>query len=419
MSETRAAENSLVQVTLTDSYGNVRNTRTSSDKAYGLLEGIDVQFASQAAQIAGNGGVESGLSLDAAQSFVISAAGVSVAVNIGAGDWSMEGLARAINDQTSTISGMETTVVDGELRISFEPTDPATSPTINISGASADDLGIEDGLYSGFVDGSKDQSNAIQGFSLYRDAPATAVQFTISDGPDTHAFNAFTTVSSETAPDFQEMNAFAAFVNGELEGNDVEVRLDEVNGSLAFTALRVGQENQDGAAALLSQVSLGIDDADTLNKFGLTEGTKKGSGDTNFRLHVVDNKPQFQIGADAGQNMRVSMGDMSANALGVDNLDMSTVKGAQQALTRINKGLDMVSAERSKLGAFQNRLEYAINNIRNTSSNLTSAESRIRDADIAMEMIEFTRNQIVSQSGTAMLAQANMLPQSVLSLLGQ
>jgi flagellin len=113
------------------------------------------------------------------------------------------------------------------------------------------------------------------------------------------------------------------------------------------------------------------------------------------------------------------MGDMSASALGVDNLDMTTVKGARDALTRINKGLDMVSSERSKLGAFQNRLEYAINNIRSTSSNLTAAESRIRDADIAMEMIEFTRNQIVSQAGTAMLAQANLLPQSVLSLLGQ
>jgi flagellin len=83
----------------------------------------------------------------------------------------------------------------------------------------------------------------------------------------------------------------------------------------------------------------------------------------------------------------------------------------------LNKALDSVSAERSKLGAFQNRLEYAVNNLRNTHSNLTAAESRIRDADIAMEMIEFTRNQIIQQSGTAMLAQANMVPQGVLQLL--
>jgi flagellin len=83
----------------------------------------------------------------------------------------------------------------------------------------------------------------------------------------------------------------------------------------------------------------------------------------------------------------------------------------------VNKALDRVSTQRAKLGAYQNRLEYAINNLRNTHSNLTSAESRIRDADIAMEMIEFTRNQIINQSGTAMLAQANMLPQGVLQLL--
>jgi flagellin len=69
------------------------------------------------------------------------------------------------------------------------------------------------------------------------------------------------------------------------------------------------------------------------------------------------------------------------------------------------------------MGAFQNRLEYAINNLRNTHSNLTASESRIRDADVALEMIEFTRNQIISQSGTAMLAQANMVPRGVLQLL--
>ncbi|HOI92549.1 MAG TPA: flagellin, partial [Candidatus Rifleibacterium sp.] len=88
-----------------------------------------------------------------------------------------------------------------------------------------------------------------------------------------------------------------------------------------------------------------------------------------------------------------------------------------EGLARINSAIDKVSAERSKLGSFQNRLEFAINNLRNTHSNLTASESRIRDADIALEMIEFTRNQIISQSGTAMLAQANMVPQGVLQLL--
>ncbi len=419
LSTVRESADALVQLTLTDAYGNVSNVRTSSDRASGLLEGIDVQFASQAAQIAGVGGLQSGLTLSADQTFQISAGGQVATVTISAGDWSLEGIARSINAQTSGISGMDTAVVDGELRITFVPTTVTIGSTINIGAAAADEIGIQNGLFSGFVDGSKDQSKVIEGFSMYRVATATAVVFSVGDGVDSFGFTAFTTMSVATSADFFEIGDFKADVNGQLSANNVDVRLDAVNGSLAFTALRVGQENVDAGSPVASRVVLNIGDAQTLNDFGLKNGTSKGSGDTNFRLHIVDNKPQFQIGADPGQNMQVSMGDMSSNALGVNNLDMTTVKGAQEALVRINKGLDLISSERSKLGAFQNRLEYAINNIRNTSSNLTSAESRIRDADIAMEMIEFTRNQIVAQSGTAMLAQANMLPQSVLSLLGQ
>ncbi|MFZ5950383.1 MAG: flagellin [Candidatus Rifleibacteriota bacterium] len=419
LSTVRESADTLVQLTLTDAYGNVSNVRTSSDRASGLLEGIDVQFASQAAQIAGVGGLQSGLTLSADQTFQISAGGQVATVTISAGDWSLEGIARSIDAQTSAISGMDTAVVDGELRITFVPTTATIASTINIGAAAADEIGIQNGLFSGFVDGSKDQSKVIEGFSMYRVATATGVVFSVGDGVDSFGFTAFTTMSVATSADFFEIGDFKATVNGQLSANNVDVRLDAVNGSLAFTALRVGQENVDAGSPVTSRVVLNIGDAKTLNDFGLKNGTSKGSGDTNFRLHIVDNKPQFQIGADPGQNMRVSMGDMSSNALGVNNLDMTTVKGAQEALVRINKGLDLISSERSKLGAFQNRLEYAINNIRNTSSNLTSAESRIRDADIAMEMIEFTRNQIVAQSGTAMLAQANMLPQSVLSLLGQ
>jgi len=115
--------------------------------------------------------------------------------------------------------------------------------------------------------------------------------------------------------------------------------------------------------------------------------------------------------------MGISISNMSAEALGVESVDLTTVAKAQEGLARINSAIDKVSAERSKLGSFQNRLEFAINNLRNTHSNLVASESRIRDADIALEMIEFTRNQIISQSGTAMLAQANMVPQGVLQLL--
>ncbi|MCK9455914.1 MAG: hypothetical protein M0R31_01305 [Candidatus Riflebacteria bacterium] len=110
---------------------------------------------------------------------------------------------------------------------------------------------------------------------------------------------------------------------------------------------------------------------------------------------------------------------MSAQALGIDRIDLTSVEGAEDALEKLNQALDTVSAQRSKLGAYQNRLEYSINNLQNSSTNLTAAESRIRDLDIADEMTEYTRNQIVSQAATSMLAQANSMPQTALQLLQQ
>ncbi len=95
-----------------------------------------------------------------------------------------------------------------------------------------------------------------------------------------------------------------------------------------------------------------------------------------------------------------------------------TQTGANAAITNIEKAIQMVSAERSKLGAYQNRLEHTINNLGTASENLTAAESRIRDVDMAKEMMEFTKMNILQQAATAMLAQANMQPQMVLQLLG-
>ncbi|MBP7635656.1 flagellin, partial [Candidatus Ozemobacteraceae bacterium] len=186
---------------------------------------------------------------------------------------------------------------------------------------------------------------------------------------------------------------------------------------------RVGRENPTTGGSTLSQVmvNFGISGAATagLDKlFGFSQQAMAvGSGDKNFRMHVVDNAPSFQLGGDEGQNMKIAISEMSASALGVDNLDLTSIEGAQKSLSKLNKAIDKVSSERSKLGAFQNRLEYSINSINTMKTNLSAAESRIRDADMALEMVEFTRDQIVAQSGTAMLAQANLVPQGVLQLL--
>lgn len=126
----------------------------------------------------------------------------------------------------------------------------------------------------------------------------------------------------------------------------------------------------------------------------------------------------FHIGANAGENLQVSFADMgTASGLGVAGVNLRTQASADAAITTINDALTKVSAERAKLGAVQNRLEHTVANLSVAAENLTAAEGRIRDADMAYEMTRFTRNQIMLQAGTAMLAQANQNPQSVLQLL--
>ena len=128
----------------------------------------------------------------------------------------------------------------------------------------------------------------------------------------------------------------------------------------------------------------------------------------------------LQIGANEGQTMTFSIDDMSAVALGVDGnkVDLSTQDGAKKATTTIDAAIKKVSAQRSSLGAVQNRLEHTISNLDTAAENTQTAESRIRDTDMATEMVNYSKNNILAQAGQSMLAQANQSNQGVLSLLG-
>ncbi|WP_026395943.1 flagellin [Acetobacterium malicum] len=182
--------------------------------------------------------------------------------------------------------------------------------------------------------------------------------------------------------------------------------------------------------------------SETRDEAVMTMSDKTGSG---FQAN-------FQIGANTAQSLTVEVNDMRSAALGVAGtkeggdavakngsiakftstkditdgttntgveyaLDVSTHEKATAAISVINDAIESVSAERSKLGSYQNRLEHTINNLGTSSENLTTAESRIRDVDMAKEMMEFTKNNILSQAAQSMLAQANQQPQGVLQLL--
>lgn len=139
---------------------------------------------------------------------------------------------------------------------------------------------------------------------------------------------------------------------------------------------------------------------------------------TNNKITVNHNGTlNLQIGANANQEMNIGIRDMRAAALGVNGLKVTDQASAKTAITTIDHAIRTVSGERSKLGAYQNRLEHTINNLGTSAENLTAAESRIRDVDMAKEMMEFTKNNILVQAAQAMLAQANMTPQGVLQLL--
>jgi len=125
----------------------------------------------------------------------------------------------------------------------------------------------------------------------------------------------------------------------------------------------------------------------------------------------------FHVGANKDQNMKLTIKTMTAAALSITAIKISTQAKANSAIATINKAITTVSSTRSKLGAVQNRLEHTIKNLDNAAENLQAAESRIRDVDMAKEMSEFTKKNILSQASQAMLAQANQLPQQVLQLL--
>ena len=153
----------------------------------------------------------------------------------------------------------------------------------------------------------------------------------------------------------------------------------------------------------------------------LTTEITRIASQTEFNgLNVLSNNGQtvkFQVGNKNGQTISVTMKAMDAKSLGINNLDMSKSTAAPKTLTTIEAAIKTVSEHRATLGAVQNRLEHTIASTDTTSENLQASESRIRDTDMAKEMMEYTKSNILTQAAQSMLAQANSAPNSVLSLL--
>lgn len=133
--------------------------------------------------------------------------------------------------------------------------------------------------------------------------------------------------------------------------------------------------------------------------------------------HSVTLGIKLQVDPNSRASFEIGLTDVRTTALGIDEIDLSTGQRAEAALIEIDKAIRTVSSERGKFGTFQNRLEYTLNSSSNYELNLTMAESRIADADIANQVMGLTKNQILSQSSQAILSQANQLPQQIIQLL--
>ena len=154
----------------------------------------------------------------------------------------------------------------------------------------------------------------------------------------------------------------------------------------------------------------------------LTSEINRVSSTTQFNtMNLLDGSftgKNLQVGALSGQAIAISISSMSATSIGVNGLTVSSFANAGAAMKKVQSALDIVSTQRSKLGATQNRLEHTIANLDTTSENTSASESRIRDTDMAKEMVTYSKNNILAQAGQSMLAQANQSTQGVLSLLG-
>jgi len=252
-----------------------------------------------------------------------------------------------------------------------------------------------------------------------------------------------TEAASDTPYALEGTMVFSSAVSG--KAGDLNFIADEaILNALGLNVIQASQENRFSVditdahtgAAVASDVELtgntlvGVLDPNVDVQFDMMSNAKiewnsatkswnisSATGADSTNVHIAGNSAVFQIGANEGERMSIDLGNMSASALGLDKVLVTDRDSATRSITVIDGAIDKVSSQRASLGAYQNRLEHTINNLRTASTNLTAAESRIRDVDMAAEMTEYTKNQILMQAANAMLSQANQLPQSVLQLL--
>lgn len=322
--------------------------------------------------------------------------------------------------------------LDGNAIVATSKSTGSTSSVTNLSGSAAAFLGLAGATSIA----GKDQNNELK--IIVDD---TIVAATISTSNATYkdmdvlasvvqaAVNSALSSKSETA------TVMVTYSNGSLSIEDTK---KGSTSSIVIINEQTDTKNPAGAKDIAAANVLGF--------------KSNGTANTSATGNTVDKALKLQIGANEGEQLSISIDNMRSSALGITTeiqstksftaqdgsiidveyslgnkisndgkteyvVDISTHTTAEKAISVIENAITIVTTQRANLGAVQNRLEHTISNLGTTNENLTSSESRIRDADMAMEMASFTKNNIINQAATAMLAQANQLPQGILQLL--
>ena len=251
-----------------------------------------------------------------------------------------------------------------------------------------------------FVDTASGNSESVAGTFVIRSVVSGSAG-TISFSGDENIINALSLNVIQDATESSYTVSVKDAHSGDIVASNVQITGNRLYG--------VVNPNVDVEFDAMAGVSATWDSA--------RKGFVYAAKDYSTTLHLADNTTVFQIGANEGEDMGINIGDMRSHALGLNAVLVTDRASAARSITIIDNAIDRVSTQRAKLGAYQNRLEHTINNLTVAGENLTAAESRIRDTDMAKEMMNFTKLQIMLQAGTSMLAQANQLPQSVLTLI--
>jgi flagellin-like hook-associated protein FlgL len=262
-----------------------------------------------------------------------------------------------------------------------------------------------------------DQPSARFGYVIFDHSASAAVDdlsFYIADLDGSGMSIAFLAGSAGTS--FRSITEIANLINAQasLQGVKVNAEIKTATQTIKLFSTIPGKDGRIVFAELGSP-----DSTNTLKSiFDIDPvAVQNGSGNYAYTMHVKDTSIQFQIGPNQGHTAVSNIIRTDVKALGIEDLDLTTVKSSEIAIGLIDKAMQRISSERAKLGAIENRMNYTLNSLRVALQNMTASESRIRDVDMAREVIEMTSSQILQQASNAMVGQANVSAQSVLDLL--